>query len=82
MKITIDRSGGFANIPLHREIDTATLPHAEGAEIERLAEAARKVPVSSMPMADAYSYVITIDGVRYEMTESSGAWAKLIERLA
>ena len=81
MKITIDRSGGFANIPLHHEIDTATLPHAEGAEIERLAEAARKVPVSSTPMPDAYSYVITIDGATYEMTESSGAWEKLIERL-
>jgi len=81
MKITLDRSGGFANIPLHREIDTAALPHAEGAEIERLADVARKSPVSSTPMADAYSYVITIDGVRYEMTESPGAWEKLIERL-
>jgi hypothetical protein len=79
MKITIDRSGGFANIPLHREIDTAALPYAEAAEIERLAEAARKVPVSSAPMPDAYSYVITIDGVQDEMTESSGAWEKLIE---
>ncbi len=79
MKITIDRSGGFANIPLHREVDTATLP--QGAEIERLAAEARKSPVSATPMPDAYSYVITIDGVRYEMTESSGAWEKLIERL-
>jgi len=82
MKITIDRSGGFANIPLHREIDTATLPHAEGAEIERLAEEARKSPVSATPMADAYSYVITIDGARYEMVESSGAWVKFIERIS
>jgi hypothetical protein len=81
MKITLDRSGGFANIPLHREIDTATLPHAKGAEIERLADVARKSPFSSAPMPDAYSYVITIDGVRYEMTESAGTWEKLIERL-
>jgi hypothetical protein len=81
MKITIDRSGGFANIPLHREIDTAMLPHAEGAEIERLAEEARKSPVPSAPMPDAYSYVITIDGARHETTEPSGTWGKLIERL-
>jgi hypothetical protein len=82
MKITIDRSGGFANIPLHREIDTAALPHAEAAEIERLAEDARKSPVSSAPMADAYTYVIAIDGVRYEMTEGAAAWEELIARLS
>jgi hypothetical protein len=81
MRITIDRSGGFANIPLHREIDTAALPHAEAAEIERLADEARKSPVSSAPMADAYSYAITIDGVRHVMTEASGAWERLISRL-
>jgi len=81
MRITIDRSGGFANIPLHREIDTATLSHAEAAEIEKLAEEARKSPISATPMADAYSYVITIDGNRHEMTESSGDWAKLIAKL-
>jgi hypothetical protein len=81
MKITIDRSGGFANIPLHREIDTAALPHEAGAEIESLADAARKAQPSSTPMPDAYSYVITIDGARHEMTEPSGDWAKLIERL-
>jgi hypothetical protein len=82
MKITIDRSGGFANIPLHREIDTATLPHAEAEEIERLVFSARKEPVSATPMADAYSYVITIDGMQYEMTESSGAWTELIAKLS
>jgi hypothetical protein len=81
MKITIDRSGGFANIPLRREIGTAALPHEEAAEIERLADVARNVKPSSTPMPDAYSYVITIDGERYVMTESSGAWEKLIERL-
>ena len=81
MKITFDRSGGFANIVLHRAVDTATLPHAEAAEIERLAEEARKSPVSSAPMPDAYSYVVTIDGVRHKMTEASDAWQKLIERL-
>lgn len=81
MKITIDRSGGFANIPFHREIDTATLPHAEAAEIERLATEARAVPVPSLPMADGYTYEVTIDGVRYVTTEPSGVWGKFIGRL-
>lgn len=81
MHITMERSGGFANIRLHREVDTATLPPAEAAEIERLATAALKSPVSSDPMPDAFNYVITIDGARHVMTEPSGAWGKLIERL-
>jgi len=81
MHITMDRSGGFANIRLHREVDTATLPPAEAAEIERLAAAALKSPASSDPMPDAFTYVITIDGARHVMTEPSGAWRKLIERL-
>jgi len=79
MRITINRSGGFANIALHREVDTATLP--DGKDIERLAMAARNEPASKSPMPDAYVYDITIDGMRYVMTEPTGAWGKLIERL-
>jgi hypothetical protein len=79
MRITLDRSGGFANIGLHRQIDTASLP--DGSEIERLAAAARAEPSSKSPMPDAYVYDITIDGMRYVMTEPAGAWEKLIERL-
>lgn len=81
MRITIDRSGGFANIPLHREIDTATLPSAEAAEIERLVVTARKSHSSSAPMTDGYAYEITIDGVRHVVSEGEGAWGKLIARL-
>ncbi len=82
MHITLDRSGGFANIRLHREVDTAALPPAEAAEIERLAAAALKSPASSESMPDAFTYVITIEGVRHEMTETAGAWGTLIERLS
>ncbi len=81
MHITMDRSGGFANIRLHREVDTATLSPAEAAEIERLATAALKSTASSEPMPDAFTYVITIDGSRHVVTEPLGAWGKLIERL-
>jgi hypothetical protein len=82
MRITIDRSGGFANIPLHRELDTASLPPARAAEIERLATAARNAPAApSHLMPDAFVYEITIDGMRYVLTEVKGAWGTLIERL-
>jgi hypothetical protein len=82
MHITIKRSGGFANIPFRREVDTATLPPAEAAEIERLANAALTSPISSAPMPDAFTYEVTIDGVRHVMTETSDAWQELIERLS
>ena len=81
MRIVLDRSGGFANIRVHREVDTSTLPRAEAEEIERLATGARKAPASSAPMPDAFTYRITIDGVVFSMTEPSGAWQTLIERL-
>jgi hypothetical protein len=81
MRITLDRSGGFANIRVHRQVDTSMLPRAEAEEIERLATEARKTPASSAPMPDAFTYRITIDGVSYSMTEPSGAWETLIDRL-
>jgi hypothetical protein len=78
VRITIDRSGGFANIPLHRELDTATLP--DGAEIERLVTVAWSHP-SPTPMTDGYTYEITIDGVRHVVNEGEGAWGELLARL-
>jgi hypothetical protein len=81
MHITIDRSGGLANIRVHREVDTSTLSRAEAEEIERLATEARNTPASSAPMPDAFTYRITIDGVGYSVTEPSAAWGMLIERL-
>jgi hypothetical protein len=82
MRIMIKRSGGFANIPFHREVDTATLPPAEAAEIERLANAALTSPTSSTPMPDAFTYEVTIDGVRHVMTETAEGWDSLIERVS
>jgi len=81
VRITIDRSGGYANIPLHREIDTATLPPAEAAEIERLVATARKDRPNAPPVADGFTYEITVDGVRHAVNESEGAWRELIARL-
>ena len=81
MRITIDRSGGFANFRRHYEIDTATLPRAEAEEIERLATAAGNAPASFTPMPDAFTYAITIDGTPYVTSDPTGKWEELIRRL-
>lgn len=79
MHITLHRSGGFANVPLHRTVDTATAPG--GAEIERLAAIARATPPPSAPMPDAYMYELTIDGEPYTVINADGPWAELIARI-
>jgi hypothetical protein len=58
MHITVRRSGGFAGLARTFAIDTATLPPARAAEIERLA---RALP-PSRPSPDAFAYEVTVDG--------------------
>ncbi len=81
MRITIDRSGGFANISSHRSVDTDRLPHEERAAIERLVHRALKTDASPAGMPDAYIYEVAIDGRRFVVGEAPGAWGKLIERI-
>ena len=54
VKKYIDATHAYA----HRDIDTAALPSARAADIERLA---RRLAASSSA-ADAFSYDVTIDG--------------------
>ena len=58
MKITVRRTGGFAALARTFEVDTAALPPARAAAIERLARALRP----RQPSADAFAYEVTIDG--------------------
>jgi emfourin len=82
MRIGLTRSGGFAGITLHREIDTALLPPAERGEIEQLVARARtQTPPTHHAMPDAFEYEITIDGARYRIGDANGAWSALIDRL-
>lgn len=66
MKISVRRSGGFANIGAHAEIDTSTLPRDQAAEVQRLVKGASlpdqpPPPLLSAHAADAYQYDIAID---------------------
>jgi hypothetical protein len=79
VKIVLHRSGGIANIPLHREVDTHAL--ADGAAVEALAHAAMKVAPPDRPLPDAYMYELSIDGRRFVVMHPDGAWAALIASL-
>jgi len=82
MRVTVRRSGGFANIMLDREVDTSDLHPSEAATLERLvAEARNAPPPKSAPMPDAYVFEVEIDGQRHELGEHdlSRPWRDLTE---
>ncbi|MFD8685300.1 protealysin inhibitor emfourin [Streptomyces sp. NPDC059651] len=62
MRIQVSRTGGFAGIARHREIDTSG--RADAHDWEALAESAladgREAPGKGVP--DGFSYRITVDG--------------------
>ncbi len=59
MRIEVRRSGGFAGIARTWSVDTAALPPARAAQIERLARALRP---GALAGGDVFSYEVTIDG--------------------
>ena len=59
MNITVRRTGGFAGVARTFAVDTATLPAARAAQIERLA---RGLAPRRAPAADAFAYDVIIDG--------------------
>ncbi|GCD37733.1 hypothetical protein OEIGOIKO_05539 [Streptomyces chrestomyceticus JCM 4735] len=62
MRIQVRRTGGFAGIERHAEVDTSGRPDAAEwhALAERAAAAGRGTPPVGVP--DGFSYQITIDG--------------------
>jgi hypothetical protein len=81
MRIELTRSGGFAGITRHHEIETAKLDAAERREIEQLVAWAIAQPPSREASPDAFEYEITIDGKRYVATDAQEAWRELIDRI-
>ncbi|MEE4489416.1 protealysin inhibitor emfourin [Streptomyces sp. BE230] len=69
MRIQVSRTGGFAGIARHHEIDTSG--RADAHEWEALAEsaltAAREAPARGVP--DGFSYRITVDGRTVDCTD-------------
>ncbi|QRX90626.1 protealysin inhibitor emfourin [Streptomyces noursei] len=61
MHIRVTRSGGFAGLTLHAELETSGRPDA--AELERLATDAVTAaePESSPVVPDGFEYEITVD---------------------
>jgi hypothetical protein len=66
MKISVQRSGGFANIGAHAEVDTSTLPREKADVLHRLIRGAAfpdqpAAPHRTAGAADVYQYDITVD---------------------
>lgn len=90
MKIRFVRSGGFAGISTRLDLDTAKLPAAKRAEIEKLVDEAgffalHDVPSGSTP--DSFQYDITIEDhgkehqVRAGDRSAPAALRQVIDRL-
>ncbi|MFI7384841.1 protealysin inhibitor emfourin [Streptomyces sp. NPDC049813] len=64
MRIHVSRTGGFAGIERHAEVDTAGRAdaHEWHALAERAVAAGRGTPPVGVP--DGFSYTITVDGTR------------------
>lgn len=63
MRIQVRRTGGFAGIERHAEVDTSALRDADEwhSLAERAQAAGRGTPPVGVP--DGFSYQITVDGV-------------------
>ncbi|MET9496985.1 protealysin inhibitor emfourin [Streptomyces sp. NPDC006552] len=64
MRIHVSRTGGFAGIERHAEVDTAGRADAPEwhALAERAVAAGRGTPPAGVP--DGFGYTITVDGTR------------------
>jgi hypothetical protein len=80
MRISFERTGGFAGISKKTTVDTATLPPSEAQELPRLVEAADlfKLPeriTSPNPQSDRFQYRLTVEdnGRQHTVTVSEAA---------
>ena len=72
MRIRFERSGGFANISLKAEIDSAELPPERAKELSRLVAKARPFDQPAQPattsMPDQFQYEMTIEDAGHSQT--------------
>ncbi|MBW4686974.1 MAG: hypothetical protein KME40_18170 [Komarekiella atlantica HA4396-MV6] len=80
MRISFERTGGFAGISKKKTFDTDSLPPNEAQELPRLVEAADlfKLPeriTSSNPQSDRFQYKLTLEdnGKQHTVTVSEAA---------
>ncbi|MEV5602011.1 protealysin inhibitor emfourin [Streptomyces sp. NPDC052299] len=83
MRIRVSRTGGFAGIALHREVDTSG--RADAQEWEALAGSALADGQAAAPrgVPDGFSYRITVDGTTVHCADPrlSEAQRALISRV-
>ena len=80
MRISFERTGGFAGISKKTTVDTATLPPNQANELPRLVEAAdlfnlpEKI-TSPNPQVDRFQYKLTVEdqGKQHTVTVSEAA---------
>jgi len=79
MHVTIQRTGGFAGIPLTKSIDTAGLSAPEFSHLLQMIETSRffELPalIPSNPQPDRFEYQISIeqDGKKHSVTAAEQA---------
>jgi hypothetical protein len=80
MRISFERTGGFAGISKKTTVDTDTLPGNEAATLPRLVEVADffRLPeqiISSNPGSDRFQYKLTVEdnGKQHTVTVSEAA---------
>ena len=79
MRITVQRTGGFAGVPMNKALDIASMPDQEASKCRQKIDAANffQLPataaVKSQP--DRYQYDITIelDGKKHSVTVPENA---------
>jgi len=66
MRMTIERTGGFAGISMRKVVDTDTLPENEAKQLRQLVDAAdffrlSKTIASKSPQPDRFVYQLTVE---------------------
>jgi hypothetical protein len=67
VRVTVKRTGGFANIARVFTIDSSDLNEADVAELENAVEALLDATADKHP--DGFRYRITVDSESYEISE-------------
>ncbi|MGJ0486416.1 MAG: protealysin inhibitor emfourin [Methylomicrobium sp.] len=79
MHVTLQRTGGFAGIPVTQSIDAASLSAAETNHLEQMIESAHffELPalIPSKPQPDRFEYQITVErnGKKHSVTVAEHA---------
>ncbi len=70
MKVTVHRSGGFANIAKTFSIDAEQLDETSARDLEHVVEALRSDSAERARRPDAYRYLVDVDGEEFVISES------------